>query len=171
MTGDAARSSLLAAPTPDAWPSERHLRVLRSVGQGVLRYGLVFLLLLFGVMKFFRFEAEGIQPLVSHSPLLSWMYRLFSLGTTSALIGTAEISFALAIAARRLSPFLSALGSLGASATFLITLSFLVSTPGILEAGNPAGGFILKDCILLGAALDTAGEALLAARGAPPAPA
>ena len=137
----------------------------------MLRYGLVFLLLLFGGMKFLRFEAEGIQPLVSHSPLLSWMYRLFGLGTTSALIGTAEIAFALAIAARRFSPLLSAVGSLGASATFLVTLSFLASTPGILDPGNPAGGFILKDCILLGAALFTAGESLLAARGASPRPA
>jgi len=169
MTGD-ARSSAVAVLTSSAWPNAQRLQILRSVGEGVLRYGLVFLLLLFGVMKFFRFEAEGIQPLVSHSPLLSWMYRLFSLRTTSALIGTAEITFALAIASRRFSPFLSALGSLGASMTFLVTLSFLVSTPGILEAGNPAGGFILKDCILLGAALFTTGESLLAARGAPASP-
>jgi reactive chlorine resistance protein C len=170
LTGT-SRSPAVATAHPSAWATEQRLLALRSLGEGVLRYGLVFLLLLFGAMKFFRFEAEGIQPLVSHSPLLSWMYRVFSLGTTSAIIGTAEIAFALAIAARRLSPLLSALGSLGASVTFLVTLSFLASTPGIFEPSNPAGGFILKDCILLGAALYTAGESLLAARAARPGPA
>jgi uncharacterized membrane protein YkgB len=163
LTGT-SRTPDLAASTPMPWLDERRARALRSVGEGMLRYGLVFLLLLFGGMKFARFEAEGIQPLVSNSPLLSWMYRVFSLGAASALIGVAEISFALAIAARRFSPRLSALGSLGASATFLITLSFLVSTPGILAPGNPAGGFILKDIVLLGAALYTAGESLVAVR-------
>ena len=44
--------------------SDRH-------GTGVLRYGLVFLLVVIGSMKFFAFEARGIHPLVAHSPFLS----------------------------------------------------------------------------------------------------
>ena len=47
---------------------------------------------------------------------------------------------------------------------FLVTLSFLFTTPGVLDPQNPAGGFLIKDLILLGAALYTAGEALHAAQ-------
>ena len=49
-------------------------RRLATAGRGVLRYGLVALLLLWGGFKFSDFEAEGIRPLVEHSPLLSWLY-------------------------------------------------------------------------------------------------
>lgn len=62
-----------------------------------------------------------------------------------------------------MSPALSALGSLIASGTFLVTLSFLVTTPGVLAPDHPFGGFLMKDLILLGAALYTAAEALDAA--------
>jgi reactive chlorine resistance protein C len=43
------------------------------------------------------------------------------------------------------------------------TLSFLITTPGALSPTSPLGGFLLKDVILLGAALYTAAEALEAA--------
>jgi reactive chlorine resistance protein C len=49
---------------------------------------------------------------------------------------------------------------------FLITLSFLVTTPGMWQvvdrfpAPSAAAGFLLKDVFLLGAAVVTAGEAL-----------
>ena len=39
-------------------------------------------------------------------------------------------------------------------------LKFLFSTPGVLDPMSPAFGFLVKDLILLGAALYTAGEAL-----------
>ena len=58
----------------------------------------------------------------------------------------------------RWSPRLSAIGSLGASGMFVVTLSFLVTTPNVGEAAP----FVMKDLTLLGAALWTAGEALSA---------
>lgn len=45
-------------------------RRLAAIGRGVLRYGLVALMALWGAFKFTVFEAEGIRPLVEHSPLL-----------------------------------------------------------------------------------------------------
>jgi len=54
---------------------------------------------------------------------------------------------------------------------FFTTLSFLFSTPGVIESslGFPAlsavpGQFLIKDVVLLGAALWTTGEALRAVR-------
>ncbi len=132
---------------------------LGALAGGVLRYGLVFFLLWFGFFKFTETEAAVIQPLVSNSPLMSWLYRVWSLREASALIGAAEILIAVAIALRPAFPFVSAVGSLGAVVTFLVTLSFLLTTPGMwaIVDGFPvpadAGGFILKDVFLLGAAL------------------
>jgi len=55
--------------------SEREIRTrLESIGVGVSRYGLVVVLTLIGLLKFTSPEAAGIQPLVAHSPLMSWMY-------------------------------------------------------------------------------------------------
>jgi uncharacterized membrane protein YkgB len=45
-----------------------------------------------------------------------------------------------------------------------VTLSFLITTPGVLSPTSPFGGFLMKDIMLLGAALYTAAEALEAAR-------
>ncbi|HVP62212.1 MAG TPA: hypothetical protein VMT11_16745 [Myxococcaceae bacterium] len=41
----------------------------------------------------------------------------------------------------------------------------LVTTPGVLAPGSDAGGFLLKDIILLGAAVHAAGTSLIAAVG------
>jgi uncharacterized membrane protein YkgB len=160
MTDDTmdSRGSVL-----DVFDSTRTRR-LAAVGRGVLRYGLVALLLLWGGFKFASFEAEGIRPLIEHSPLLRWLYPLAGARGGAALVGLVEIASALLMALRRWRPDLSAIGSLLASGTFLVTLSFLVSTPGVLEPTNPFGGFLMKDVILLGAALYTAAEALQAAK-------
>jgi uncharacterized membrane protein YkgB len=144
--------------------TDENLRRLAVAGRGVLRYGLVALLLLWGGSKFFEFEAEGIRPLVEPSPLLGWLYPLLGVRGTSGLIGVVEVSAAILIGLRRWRPDLSAAGSLLAAGTFVVTLSFLVSTPGVLAPTNPFGGFLMKDIMFLGAALYTAAEALEAAK-------
>lgn len=137
---------------------------LQTLGAAVLRLSLAFLLALFGTFKFFRFEADAIQPLVSHSPLVGWMYTVFSVRTASAVIGTVEVSAAIALLLAPWQPRLGVVGGLLATGTFLTTLSFLASTPGLLAPGSDGGGFILKDLVLLGAALHVAGTSILALR-------
>lgn len=139
-------------------PSTR--RRLARVAQALLRGGLVALLLLWGAFKFTELEAEGIRPLVENSPLLSWLYPLLGVRGTSDLIGIVEITAALLMVTRPWAPRLSAVGSLIAAGTFLVTLSFLVTTPGVLAPENPFGGFLMKDVLLLGAALFATAEAL-----------
>ena len=136
---------------------------LQTLGAGILRYGLTFLLLLFGTFKFFRFEAEAIQPLLTHSPFLAWLPAALGVRGSSALIGVVELTAALGIAAGPWLPRLGAIAGLIATVTFLTTLSFLVTTPGVLAPGSDAGGFILKDLVLLGAAVHAAGTSWLAA--------
>jgi uncharacterized membrane protein YkgB len=144
--------------------TDRRIEQLSTIGIGVLRYGLVFLLLLWGGFKFFDFEARAIQPLVEHSPFLAWLYPILGLHGTSALFGVFEVVAAALIAIRPWAPRISGYASMAASGMFVITLSFLFSTPGALSPSHPANGFLLKDIMLLGAALFTAGDALRAAR-------
>jgi reactive chlorine resistance protein C len=129
---------------------------LRKIGAFILRYSLVLFLFLFGALKWTPAEANGIQPMVSHSPFFLWLYPAFGVQHGSEVIGVVELVLGVLIAVRRWSPRLSAIGSLGASGMFVVTLSFLVTTPHIGE-GAP---FLLKDLTLLGAALWTASEAL-----------
>jgi reactive chlorine resistance protein C len=136
---------------------------LQILGGGLLRYGVTFLLLLFGTFKFFRFEAEAIQPLLTHSPFLAWLPVTFGVRGSSALIGVVELTAGLGIALGPWWPRLGAIAGLIATGTFLTTLSFLVTTPGVLAPGSDAGGFLLKDLVLLGAAIHAAGTSLLAA--------
>lgn len=139
--------------------------LLEKLGIHISRYGLVVTLLLIGVLKFTAGEAQGIQPLVANSPLMFWLYRIFSLQTVSNLIGAVEIVVAVLIGVRSFSAKLSFVGSIGAVITFLLTASFLLSTPGAFQFSHgfpllgDAGQFLIKDLVLLGAAVWTAAEA------------
>lgn len=144
---------------------------IEAVGRHSIRYGLVLVLLWIGGMKFTTYEAEGISGFVSNSPLMFWAYQLISKTQFSMILGAVELLVAVLIAARPYSARLSAVGSALAVGMFLTTLSFLFSTPGVIETslGFPAlsavpGQFLIKDVVLLGAALWTTGEALRAVR-------
>ena len=139
-------------------------------GRLLVRYGLVVVIAWIGALKYTTYEATAIQPLVAHSPLLSWVYHISSAHTFAAVLGTVEIIAALLIALRPLAPQASALGSAMAVLLFLGTLSFLFTTPGVTAAGGfPVlsvlpGQFLLKDLVLVGASLWTLGDSLGAAR-------
>jgi uncharacterized membrane protein YkgB len=144
---------------------------LKRAGIHVARYGLVIVLLWIGGMKFTSYESEGIKPLVANSPLMSWAYGFMSVQGFSAALGVIEIAIGLLIALRPIWPLGSAIGSGLAALMFLTTLSFLITTPGWEPSlgGFPAlsampGQFLLKDIVLLGVALLSAGEAWEAAR-------
>src|SRR5260370_21360872 len=105
-------------------------------GRLLVRYGLVVIIAWIGALKYTTYEATAIQPLVAHSPLLSWVYDIFSVRTFAAVLGSAEIVAALLIALRPLAPRGSVLGSALSVLLFLSTLSFLFTTPGVTAAGG-----------------------------------
>ena len=143
-------------------------RVLQAVGRYMIRYGLALVIFWIGWLKFAAYEAKGVYAHASNSPLLSWAYRILDVRGLSRALGVIEIALAVMIVTRSFWPKVSALGSLGAIAMFLTTLSFLLTTPGVWQpeygfpflSGAP-GQFLVKDVVLLGAAVWTAGEALL----------
>ncbi len=144
--------------------------VFQRAGELLIRYGLVLVLGWIGAMKFTAYEAKGIEGLVRTSPLMSWLYNFLSLQATSNLIGVVELLAATLIAIKPLSSRLSSIGSVLAVCTFLSTLTFLFSLPGWEKSlgGFPAlsgsGGFLLKDVVLLGAALFTLGESIASSK-------
>jgi len=123
----------------------------------------------FGGMKFTHYEAVGLVPLVSNSPFLGWVYDIFSADTFSSLLGVLEVSIGTLITGRLLSPKLSLIGGALSAGLFFTTLSFMFSTPGVIEPGLgfPAisvapGQFLLKDIGLLAASIFVAGHSLMA---------
>ena len=136
-----------------------------------MRYGLVIVLLWYGGLKFMRYEAEGIVPLVAESPFMSWVYDVFSVSTFSALLGVFEIAAAVLLAVKPWWPKVSIGGSLLSIALFVSTISFMFTTPGVFVAeqgGFPAlsldGGFLMKDIALLGISVWTLADTLRAVR-------
>ncbi len=127
----------------------------------LLRWSLVVIFVWFGGMKFTSYEAAGIAPFIEHNPIMSWMHTLFGVQGASYVIGVIELSTAVALILGAFKPILSALGAGMSAATYLITLTFFLSTPGVAETtagGFPAisaapGQFLLKDLVLLAASL------------------
>lgn len=152
----------------------RKVAMIERLGHAFLRYGLVIAIGWIAAMKATEYEAKGIQPLIAHSPLLSWGYSIWSVNHFTMIIGAVEMIIALLIAVKPWFPKASAIGSVGAVFMFLTTLSFIITTPGWEPSlgGFPAlsgdvGEFLIKDFVLLGAALWTLADSLSASSSLP----
>jgi uncharacterized membrane protein YkgB len=135
---------------------------LDRVGMGLLRLGLVIVLLWIGGLKFAKYEADSVVPLVANSPMMSSLYHHPATeyhaymnkegelnpahrqwhetnGTypVSYALGVVIISIAVLIALYPFLPQVSAVGSFLLALMAMTTLSFLVTTP---EAWVPALG-------------------------------
>jgi len=135
---------------------------LDGLGMGLLRLGLVIVLLWIGGLKFARYEADSIVPLVANSPPMSFFYHhpapeyraymnkegesvathrvwhetngtyLFAIG-----LGIAIMTIGLLIALHPIWPQAAVVGRLLLICMACTTLSFLATTP---EAWAPALG-------------------------------
>lgn len=150
---------------------------LHAAGVTIIRLGVVVVLTAIGLMKFTAVEAEGIRRLVSNSPLMSWMYSVWSVQGASNVIGVVELVTVALLLTWRIWPRAAATGALLAIGTFLTTLSFMITTPGIVTISDGApnlsgsGQFLLKDLTLLGASVLLFAESLAAIRRSPRPPA
>lgn len=135
---------------------------LDRFGMGLLRLGLVIVLLWIGGLKFASYEADSIVPLIANSPLASFMYhhptpeyrahinkeggvqpanQQWQQSNNTYLVsnglGIIIVALGLLIALYPVLPQASALGSGLLILMSFTTLSFLVTTP---EAWVPALG-------------------------------
>ncbi len=126
---------------------------MKNLGFHISLFSLAVILIWIGLFKFTPTEAKAIEPLVSTSPLMSWLYHFFSKQVVSNIIGTAEIITALFLLGYYISPYMGWIGGLLSSVTFLITLSFLFSMPDAVQQVDGfwlPDAFILKDLMALG---------------------
>lgn len=102
------------------------------------RYALIVIFLWFGALKFTDYEASGVAPLILNSPLVMWLHGVFGIAGAAHFLGVYELATGLLIAARRWQPRLAVVGGAMAILTFLVTLSFLFTTPGVVQPGYSA---------------------------------
>lgn len=130
---------------------------LSRVAAGLGWLGVIGVMGWIGSMKFFLFEAQGIEPLLRNHWVFGWMYALLTVQGVSNVIGTIELAFALVVLLswwhRSLAPL--ALASIGI--TVACTASFMFTLPGwnvdsAFPSLNGSGVFLLKDAFLFAAA-------------------
>ena len=124
-----------------------------SFGYYLSLFGAALILLWIGIFKFTPTEAAAIKPLVENHFLTSFVYDVMSVQAVSNTIGVIEIIIALLLIFSVKFAFLRRYAGIGMIITFLVTLSYLFTTPGIWKVvdGIPVTDFfILKDLMLLG---------------------
>lgn len=144
---------------------------LASVGFSGMRLALATTFVWTGALKFTDYEVENAEPLVTASPLTSGLRKKLGAQKLARLVGVTQITFGSLIAAKPVAPRASAAGSFGVAGMMIGTVSFLVTTPEAWRAGpwgipqlSVLGESLLKDTVLLSAALLTAADSLRAAQ-------
>lgn len=136
-----------------AWINDHNVPFL------VTNIGMTVMLLWAGSYKMTAPGAEGIIPLVSNSPMISWHFKLFGPYLGSDLIGITEIAAALLIVAGYFRPKAGVIGGLITTVMFFTTSTMLFTTPGAIIAVHGMsymsflGLFLYKDVISLGVSL------------------
>ena len=122
-------------------------------GYYISLFGAALILLWIGIFKFTPTEASAIKPLVENHFLTFFVYKVMSVQTVSNLIGTIEIIIALLLIFSAKFAVLKRYAGIGVVITFLVTLSYLFTTPGtwkIVDGVPVTDFFILKDLMFLG---------------------
>lgn len=123
----------------------------------IISAGMIAMLLWAGAFKMTAPGAEAITPLVTHSPLIWWHFKLFGPYLGSDLIGATEVTTAALLIVGYLKPKAGILGGLIAVIMFFTTSTMLLSTPGATVIVNGIrymsflGLFLFKDIVSLGA--------------------
>ncbi|OVE55871.1 DUF417 family protein [Chryseobacterium mucoviscidosis] len=124
-----------------------------KAGYYISLFGAAIILLWIGIFKFTPTEANAIKPLVENHFLTFFVYDIVSIQAVSNAIGVIEIIIALLLIFSVKFASLRKYAAIGMIVTFLTTLSYLFTTPGVWKIvdGVPVTDFfIIKDLMLLG---------------------
>jgi len=140
--------------------SQSQAMEVHRLAHNALRLTVAIVFIAFGYVKFFPFEADGVEPLIAAHPALSWLLPLFGKAGASAFLGVVEITAGMALLIGFRSAVANLVGGVLTVITFAITVSLFFFIPGAFEesaGGFPAisgtGGFLLKDTVLFAAGL------------------
>jgi uncharacterized membrane protein YkgB len=132
------------------WVDDHNLPLIISC------FGIIIMLLWAGSYKLTAPGADGIVPLVTNSPLISWEFKIFGTYIGSDLIGITEITAGLLIFIGLFYPKAGIIGSLIAIAMFSVTSTMVITSPGAIISVKGMnylsfiGLFLFKDIISLG---------------------
>jgi len=122
----------------------------------VISIGMIVMLLWAGSFKMTALGAEAITPLVTHSPLVSWHFKVFGPRIGSGIIGLTEITAALLLIVGYFRATAGILGGMITTLMFFITSTMLITTPGAIITIHGmrymsfVGLFLFKDVISFG---------------------
>src|ERR1700744_3810001 len=111
-----------------AWISDRDIPFL------ITSIGMIVMLLWAGSYKMTAPGAEGIIPLVSNSPLISWHFKVFGPYIGSDIIGLSEITAAILFIAGYVRPKAGIIGGFITTLMFFTTSTMIITTPGAVIA-------------------------------------
>ncbi|MGB0894891.1 MAG: DUF417 family protein [Parashewanella sp.] len=114
----------------------------------IAAFPVILVLVWIGGMKFTEIEAKGIEDLVVSSPLMSWMYSIWDVQTTSNLIGVYDLIAAVLVLATIFKPRLLLPAVVMSGAVFIVTQTFFFSWDGALSSEtllSTSGHFLIKD--------------------------
>jgi reactive chlorine resistance protein C len=137
--------------------------IVEKIGYTLAVAGVALVLIWIGIFKFTPTEANAIKPLVENSPFMSWMYKLLSELQVSKLIGSIEIVTGVLLMISIAYPKVGLLAGTLSSFTFILTISFLFTTPNSIEKIDGIwlpDAFILKDVMALGISILVIGKSL-----------
>ncbi len=145
---------------------------LAKLGGWAITFALAIIFLWFGILKFTDYEASGVAGFIMNSPLIGWLHGAFGVAGGARVLGVFEILTGLLIAGRAINPRLSIIGGGMGMVTFFITLTLMLTTPGVIQPGHSGpfflsavpGQFLLKDLGLFAACLWVLGTSLAEAR-------
>jgi uncharacterized membrane protein YkgB len=139
---------------------------ISKYGCGAALVGVVWPLLLIGVLKFTPTEVEALKPIINGTPWLSWLYSAFGTNGASYFLGVFEIVTAGLLIASLWFPLAGIVGGAMGALTFFVTTSTLFALPiwEVQEGGFPfvngLGQFLIKDVALFGISLLVLGDSL-----------
>ncbi|MEX1829980.1 YkgB family protein [Luteibacter sp. CQ10] len=152
-------------------------RFLRNdIDYHLLRAAMVIIFAWFGYDKWFTAEIEGLLPIITNGPLISWTIPTLGIRGTSIFLGTSEWTYGTLLLLGFWNKKLGVIGALGSTATFIATLTVMPFVPDawLGDAGGfPAmtinTAFLLKDLVLLSVSLYLLKQDLARVLGVEPA--
>ncbi|HEX9514116.1 MAG TPA: DUF417 family protein [Puia sp.] len=127
-----------------------------NIGLIIIRLSIIMMLFWAGAYKLTAPGAEGIVPLVTNSPLISWLHKILGTYGGSDFIGITEIVAASLILTGSFLPEAGMVGSLIAIIMFFVTSTMIITTPdSIIKVKGIGymtftGLFLFKDLVSLG---------------------
>ena len=125
----------------------------------VLRTAMVIIFAAFGYTKWHPYAAHLMVPFISNSPFIFWLYPAFGFRGASRFLGASDWTMFVLLYAGFWDKQFGVLGSLGATGTFITTVTII---PFIPNGWDPVAGFpamtgdvpfLAEDVVLLAVAI------------------